>query len=117
MDTDRTARVPERGKQSTADSLSIATLCLDSDSSAQIRTFLESMPLAQLVTEIQHYLAEEQDSVFVDRLKDLRPDICVIDFDRDREKAGRTAERIHEVLGESAIFAASSKSQPDLIIR
>jgi pilus assembly protein CpaE len=75
------------------------------------------MPLAQLVTELQHYLAEEQDSVFVDRLKDLRPDICIIDFDRDREKAGRTAERIHEVLTDTAIFAASSKSQPDLIIR
>ncbi len=75
------------------------------------------MPLAQLVTELQHYLAEEQDSVFVDRLKDLRPNICVIDFDRDREKAGRTAERIREVLDETAVFAASSKSQPDLIIR
>jgi len=75
------------------------------------------MPLAQLVTELQHYLADEQDSVFVDRLKDLRPDICIIDFDRDREKAGRTAERIREVLTETAIFAASSKSQSDLIIR
>jgi pilus assembly protein CpaE len=75
------------------------------------------MPLAQLVTELQHYLAEEQDSVFVDRLKDLRPDICIIDFDRDREKASRTAEKIHEVLTETAIFAASSKSQPELIIR
>ncbi|MBZ5516332.1 MAG: response regulator [Acidobacteriia bacterium] len=99
------------------DSLSVATLCLDQDSAAQLRGFLDSMPLAKLVTELQHYLAEEQDSVFVDRLKDLRPDICVIDFDRDRDKAGRTAERIHEVLTETAIFAASAKSQADLIIR
>jgi pilus assembly protein CpaE len=109
--------MPERAKLPSADSLSIATICLDSEATAQIKTFLESMPLAQLVTELQHFLAEEQDSVFVDRLKDLRPDICVIDFDRDREKASRTAERIREVLTESAIFAISSKSQPDLIIR
>jgi pilus assembly protein CpaE len=97
--------------------MSVATLCVDNESAEQVRSFLESMPLAQLVTELQHYLADEQDSVFVDRLKDLRPDICIIDFDRDREKAGRTAERIREVLTETAIFATSSKSQPDFIIR
>ena len=117
MNSDRTTRHSERGKAPAADSLSIATLCLDQEASSQLRGFLDSMPLAQLVTELQHYLADEQDSVFVDRLKDLRPDICIIDFDRDREKAGRTAERIREVLTETAIFAASSKSQPDLIIR
>ena len=117
MNSDRTTRSSERGKAPATDSLSIATLCLDQESSSQLRGFLDSMPLAQLVTELQHYLADEQDSVFVDRLKDLRPDICIIDFDRDREKAGRTAERIREVLTETAIFAASSKSQSDLIIR
>jgi pilus assembly protein CpaE len=117
MNSDRTTRSSERGKAPAADSLSIATLCLDQEASSQLRGFLDSVPLAQLVTELQHYLADEQDSVFVDRLKDLRPDICIIDFDRDREKAGRTAERIREVLTETAIFAASSKSQSDLIIR
>jgi pilus assembly protein CpaE len=117
MNSDRTTRHSEHGRAPAADSLSIATLCLDQEASSQLRGFLDSMPLAQLVTELQHYLADEQDSVFVDRLKDLRPDICIIDFDRDREKASRTAERIREVLTETAIFAASSKSQSDLIIR
>jgi pilus assembly protein CpaE len=117
MDSNRTTWSSERGKAPGADSLSIATLCLDQESAGQLRGFLDSMPLAQLVTELQHYLADEQDSVFVDRLRDLRPDICIIDFDRDRDKAGRTAERIREVLTETAIFAASSKSQSDLIIR
>ena len=117
MDSNRTAWSSEHGKAPGADSLSIATLCLDQESVSQLRGFLDSMPLAQLVTELQHYLADEQDSVFVDRLRDLRPDICIIDFDRDRDKAGRTAERIREVLTETAIFAASSKSQSDLIIR
>lgn len=117
MDFDPKERTREKGKSPSADSLSIATLCMDTETADQIRSFLDSMPLAQLASELQHYLADEQDSVFVDRLKDLRPDICIIDFDRDREKAGRTAERIHEVLTETAIFAASSKAQPDLIIR
>ena len=116
MDLDFTGRTRERGKSHSADSLSIATLCVDTETAGQIRSFLESMPLVQLASELQHYLADEQDSVFVDRLKDLRPDIIIIDFDRDREKACRTAEKIHEVLTESAIFAASSKVQSDLII-
>jgi pilus assembly protein CpaE len=91
-------------------------LCLDADSASQLRSFLDSTPLAQLTAELQHYLADEQDSVFIDRLRDLHPDICIVDFDRDREKAGSTAERIHETLGGTAIFAVSSKSQSDLII-
>jgi len=116
MDFDLTGRTRETGKAPT-DALTIATLCVDTDSADQIRSFLDSMPLAQLVSELQHYLADEQDSVFVDRLKDLNPDICIIDFDRDREKAGRTAEKISEVLTGTAIFAASSKAQPDFIIK
>ncbi len=117
MDSDNLTRYTDHNRTSPSDSLSIATLCLDPESSSQLRLLLESMPLAQLATELQHYLSGDQDSVFVDRLKDLRPDICVIDFDRDRENAGRTAERIREVLTETAIFAVSAKSQPDLIIR
>ena len=116
MDTDRQMRSSDSGR-AMGDSLSIATLCLDAESAGQLKSFLDSTPLAQLAAELQHYLADEQDSVFVDRLRDLRPDICIIDFDRDREKASRTAERIHETLAETAIFAASQISQSDLIIR
>jgi len=116
METDRSTRPSERSRASSGDTLSIATLCLDADSASQLRSFLDSTPLAQLTAELQHYLADEQDSVFIDRLRDLHPDICIVDFDRDREKAGSTAERIHETLGGTAIFAVSSKSQSDLII-
>lgn len=116
METDRSTRPPDRSRASPADSLSIATLCLDAESGSQLRSFLDSTPLAQLAAELQHYLADEHDSVFIDRLRDLHPDICIIDFDRDRERAGSTAEKIHETLGGTAIFAVSSKSQSDLII-
>jgi len=81
MDPDRTARSPERGKFFGGDSLAVVTICLDDEFATQFRRFIQSAPLVQLVTELQHYLAEEGDTVFVDRLKDLRPDICLIDFD------------------------------------
>lgn len=110
MDFDRTTRTTEHAKASSADSLSVATLCLDPESASQLRLLLDAMPLAQLATELQHYLAEEGDSVFIDRLKDLHPDICIIDFDRDREQAGRTAESLREALKDCAIFAVSGKT-------
>ena len=112
-----TTRSSARGSVHAGDSLSLVTICFDAEFARQLRTFIDSTPLAQLVSELQHYLADEGDAMFVDRLKDLRPDICMIDFDRDREKASRTAEKIHEALPEAAIFAASSNAQPDFIIR
>ncbi len=117
MDTRKTAQSLDRGNVYVGESLSLVTICLDAEFASQLKSFVASTTLVQLVSELQHYLADESDAVFVDRLKDLRPDVCVIDFDRDREKATRTAERIHEALGETAIVAASSDAQPDLIIR
>ncbi len=45
------------------------------------------------------------------------PDICLIDFDRDRRKAAQAAENIHSAAPECAIFAVSADAQPDLIIQ
>src|SRR5712692_7930605 len=117
MDTRNKTKPTDRTKLPASDSLSLVTICLEAEFGSQLKRLIDSIPLAQLRTELQHYLAEEGDTTFVDRLKDLRPDVCVIDFDRDREKATRTAERIHEALGDTAIFAGSSNSQPDLIIQ
>lgn len=107
----------ERVKLPTSDALSLITICLEGEFANQFKRFIDNIPMVQLRAELQHYLVEDGDSVFIDRLKDLRPDICVVDFDRDRERASRTAERIREALVETAIFAVSSNSQPDLIIR
>jgi pilus assembly protein CpaE len=117
MDAENTIKSTDRGKSPISDSISLVTICLDPEFLDQLKHFLGSIPLVQVRSELRHYLADEGDSTFVDRLRDLRPDICVIDFDKDREKASRTAERIHEILGDTAIFAVSSLSQPDLIIR
>ncbi len=117
MNSEYTIKPTDRGRIPGSDNLSIVAVCLDGESSIRLKRFIDSIPMAQLRTELQHYLAEEEDTVFVDRLKDLRPDICVIDFDRERERATRTAERIHEALDGIALFAVSSNSQPELIIR
>jgi len=50
-------------------------------------------------------------------LGDPQPDICIVDFDRDRRKAALAAENIHSGSPETAIFAVSTDAQPDLIIQ
>jgi len=117
MDTDKRVRSLERGRQGGGEALSVVTIALDESFATLLRGYLDSIPLVSLRAELHHYLVDEHDTVFVDRLKDLRPDICLIDFDRDREKAIRTAEKIREVLVEAAIFATSLETQPDLILR
>src|SRR5947209_2241686 len=52
-----------------------------------------------------------------DWLDDPPPDICIVDFDRDRRLAAAAAEMIHSAAPETALFAVSSDSQPDLIIQ
>jgi pilus assembly protein CpaE len=92
--------------------LSLVTICLDGYGLGQLRNSIASLPMVQLRAEFQHYLAENDDQILLERA-----DIYVIDFDQNREEAVRTAERIHEVLGRTAIFALSSNSEPLLIIR
>ena len=117
MDTDKRVRSLERGRQGGGEALSVVTIALDESFAAVLRGYLDSIPLISLRAELHHYLVDEHDTVLVDRLKDLRPDICLIDFDRDREQATRTSEKIREVLVETAIFATSSETQPDQILR
>ena len=92
--------------------LSLVTICLDGYGLGQLRNSIASLPMVHLRAEFQHYLAQNDDQILLERA-----DIYVIDFDQNREEAVHTAERIHEVLGRTAIFALSSNSDPLLIIR
>ena len=99
------------------DTLSLVTICLDQECSGQLKHFIDSTSLIQLRAQLTQYLEEENDASLADQLKDLQPDICLIDFDPSREQATRTAERVHEDFAETAIFATSADSQPELIIK
>ncbi len=96
--------------------LSLISIGLDSGSAGQLKRLAESTSLIELRTELHNYLAEDTDFVF-EWIRDQAPDIYLIDFDTDRRSAVFTAEKIHETLRSTAIFAISSNSQPDLIIQ
>jgi pilus assembly protein CpaE len=117
MGTGNTTKPAERGKAPMGETLSLVTICLDQQCSSQLKRFIDSTSLIQLRAQLTQYLDEENDPSFVDQLKDLHPDICLIDFDASREQATRTAERIHEAFSDTAIFATSTAAQPELIIK
>ena len=91
------------------------TVCLDSESLSEVKQFVTSTPLVRLHAAVTRYMAEDEESL-QRWMHGAAPDVCLIDFDEDRKSAIHTAEKIHEKLNGTAIFAVSSNSQPNLII-
>jgi pilus assembly protein CpaE len=115
MDARETDRSAPRAKPLSNEALSLISICLDSESMEQLRHFIESPGLISLQGELQSYLTEQDDSL-LDWVNESAPDICLIDFDKNRRSATLTAERIHEKLPGTSLFALSGNSQSSLII-
>ena len=98
-----------------SDSLSVVGVCLDEETWTVLKLFSESAPLIKLRSHLSEYRVQEAESPS-DWFGDPAPDICMIDFDRDRKKAAIAAEIIHGAVPETAIFAVSSDPQPNFII-
>lgn len=96
--------------------LSVVGVCLDDETWTVLQSFAESAPLIRLREQVSEYRIRETDSA-MEWLGEPTPDICIVDFDRDRRKAALAAENIHSTAPETAIFAVSADAQPDLIIQ
>ena len=96
--------------------LSLVSICLDKDTWGILKLFADSTPVVRLQKHLGDYRLDDHESV-LDWIGDPAPDICILDFDGDRRSAAMVAERIHADGPDSAIFAVSSQSQPDLIIQ
>ncbi|HLY62094.1 MAG TPA: AAA family ATPase [Terriglobia bacterium] len=114
MATKEGAKTPFGDGSPSGERLSLVTVCLEHDAQAELRQFVVETPFLRLQAEANGYIVDE-DTV-LSWMQPPGPDICLIDFDRDRAKAITTAERIHERLPRTAIFAISANSQPALII-
>ena len=115
MNTKESAKAPLGEGPPSGERLSLVTVCLDTEAGTELRQFVRATPFLRLQAEVHSYLSEEDTGLMW--MQPPCPDICLIDFDRDRSNAITTAERIHEKLPTTAIFAISSNSQPSLIIQ
>ena len=84
--------------------LSVVSICLDAKSTQRLQEFASSTPLVKLRREVKEYLDEKENSPASLAAED-KLDICLIDFDAARERATFTAERVHELLPDTTIFA------------
>jgi pilus assembly protein CpaE len=95
--------------------LSVLAASVDDDTWRFLKHFSETTPLIRLRLRLQDYRVLDSESVF-EGMGNPLPDICLIDFDRDRRSAVIMAERIHSSAPEVALFAISSHSRPDSIL-
>ncbi len=114
MDSKPDARPTQGGGSPTGEPLALVTICLEADAGAELRQFVRGTPLLRLQAEVHAYITD--DDTVLTWMQPPGPDICLIDFDRDRASAIATAERLKEIVPGAAVFAISSNSQPNLII-
>jgi pilus assembly protein CpaE len=101
---------------SNTDPLSVVGICLDEQTWTVLKSFAESAPLIRLRSHLSEYRVQETDTG-TEWMAGPKPEICIVDFDRDRRKAALAAENIHGASPDTAIFAVSADAQPDLIIQ
>lgn len=97
--------------------MSVISVCLDDESSAAIIAAVNAVRGASFDGNFQQYFGQLNDSALMRVVEEKQPDICIVDFDLDREKAVRTVEYLRQsVSGSMSIFAASSSTAPEVII-
>src|SRR5256886_7966542 len=116
MPTRDTVNSSPREGFSPSEPLSVVTVCLDKETWGTLKLFADSAPLIRLQKHLNEYRVDDHESV-LEWIGTPTPDVCLLDFDKDRRSAAVVAERIHSDAPDAAIFAVSSQSQPDLIIQ
>ena len=111
----KTSNDPARESFSSGEPLSVLTICVDNDTAQSVRFFAESTPLIRIQVRRNEYRTQDTESVR-NYMGEQIPDVCLIDFDKDRHSASVTAEQIHAAAPETAIFAISDQRQPERII-
>jgi pilus assembly protein CpaE len=96
--------------------ISVVGVCVDEEMWRLLGLFAGSTGLIQLRARVGDYrIAQDQDAI-LESLGNPAPDICLVDFDKDRHSAAMVAERIHSGLPETAVFAVSSQTHPEAIL-
>ena len=96
--------------------VSVLGVCVDEEMWRLLGQFADSTGLIQLRARIRDYRSAQDPEALLESLGNPTPDICLVDFDKDRHSAAMVAERIHSGLPETAVFAVSSQTHPEAIL-
>lgn len=81
---------------------------------AGLRDIVNSLSGFEITGELDQ--GAVNDAALLHEIEQLRPDICVIDFDNDRGVAALRAEQVKRMLPDSAVFALAADSNSEHII-
>jgi len=98
------------------ETVSVVGVCVDEEMWRLLGLFASSTGLIQLRARVGDYRSAQDPDVLLESLGNPTPDICLVDFDKDRHSAAIVAERIHAGLPETAVFAVSSQTHPEAIL-
>ena len=96
--------------------VSVVGVCVDDEMWRLLDLFAGSTGLIQLRARVRDYRSAQDPDALLESLGNPTPDICLVDFDKDRHSAAIVAERIHSGLPETAVFAVSSQTHPEAIL-
>jgi pilus assembly protein CpaE len=96
--------------------VSVVGVCVDEEMWRLLGLFAGSTGLIQLRARVGEYRSAQDQDAILESLGNPAPDICLVDFDKDRHSAAMVAERIHSGLPETAVFAVSSQTHPEAIL-
>jgi pilus assembly protein CpaE len=98
------------------EAISVVGVCVDEEMWRLLGLFAGSTGLIQLRARVGDYRTAQDQDAILESLGHPAPDICLVDFDKDRPSAAMVAERIHSGLPETAVFAVSSQTHPEAIL-
>ena len=104
------AELERHGHEASRRTFSIVTVSVDKRPAAALREIVDSLPGFDITSELYQWDANE--TALLQDLLQRRPDVCVIDFDKNRELAASRAEQIKAALPATAVFALASDVQP-----
>jgi len=94
----------------------VITVCVDQASADKVRqTTLREY--CSFVGELQDYSPREGELEPLLKLQNAEASVCVIDFDKDHERAVQAANTLQQMLhGKTTLIALSEKNEPALIL-
>jgi pilus assembly protein CpaE len=96
--------------------LSVVGVCLDDETWRFLNLFAGLTPSIRVRSQVNSYRSDQDQDAILEQLGQPAPDVCLVDFDKNRRAAVLMAEHIHASLPGTAIFAVSSQSQPNAIL-
>lgn len=96
--------------------MSILAIHLDDAAVHLLGRVVASVPGFTLGASLRQYFGEK-DASLVRTFREVHPEVCIIDFDRDRPMALQTVEYLRRTsLSPLSIFAVSNRMEPEAII-